>query len=283
MPNKKFVQISILVLVLTSFLAVPHYAQAGGVCGGTFIVEKGQTLESIAAMCGTTVSAITAANPGLSGSLTTGQVITVPGSNYSAANTPAPGATPTSGATTVTNNYYITNNYYNSVPSNGTTGTSTYVVQPGDTFSLIAVRFGVSVNTLWAANPGIKDINLLYIGQVINIPGSTSGSSGGITIQTVPTQELIPRSWGTAPKGTGKADVKLVNKSQSEVYVSLQGQMKDDTEVINEYPVKGTMNVRVPQGWYTYVAWVGGKKMVGQFNLGESKTLTFYKDKVVVD
>jgi LysM repeat protein len=278
MSNKTFTQVSVLLLILVAFFAVPSHAQAGGVCGGTFTVEQGETLESIAALCGTTVSIITAANPGISGALTVGQVITVPGSNYTGSSTPVPGTT------TVTNNYYITNNFYNSVPSS-TTSNGTYVVQPGDTFSSIAQRFGVSVDALRAANPGIADINLLFIGQVINLPTSSGTSSGGITIQPAPTQELIPRSWGSVPNGTPHASVRLSNKSKTEVYISLQGTTHEGDDVIREYPVDGTMVVRVPAGWYVYVAWVGGRKIVGQFNLiaDTTITLTINKDKITVE
>lgn len=277
MSNKTVSQISVLMMILVAFFAVPSHAQAGGVCGGTFTVEQGETLEKIAAMCGTTVSAITAANPGISGALSVGQVITVPGVNYVAPNTPVP-STGTPG-TTVINNYYTTNNYYNNASSSSTSSSSngTYIVQRGDTFSSIASRFGFSVSALWAANPGIQNINLLYVGQTIYLPG--------ISIEPVPTQELIPRSWGIAPRGTAYADVKLSNKSKAQAYISLQGTTKDGTDVIREYPVDGTFEVSVPAGWYIYVAWVGGKKMEGQFNLvgNANISITLYKDKVVVD
>jgi nucleoid-associated protein YgaU len=46
----------------------------------------------------------------------------------------------------------------------------TYVVQPGDTLSAIARRFGVSLSALEAANPQIPDFNRIFPGQVINIP-----------------------------------------------------------------------------------------------------------------
>jgi len=46
----------------------------------------------------------------------------------------------------------------------------TYVVQKGDTMYLIAKRFGVPLGDLIAANPQIKDPNLIYPGQVINVP-----------------------------------------------------------------------------------------------------------------
>ncbi|MFT3893558.1 MAG: LysM peptidoglycan-binding domain-containing protein [Anaerolineales bacterium] len=263
MRNKAFVHGLIFSLLLMAFLAVPSNAYAGGVCGGTFTIEYAETLEKIAAMCGTTVSAIVAANPGMGTVLTVGQVIVVPGSGSTIPNTPVPTQPPSSTA----------------VPPSGTY--ATYIVQSGDTFSNIAARFGVSVNTLWAANPSIQNINLLYVGQTIYIPGS----SGGIVIQPVPTQELIARSWGVAPSGTARADVKLSNKSKAQAYISLQGTTKDGTDVIREYPVDGTFEVSIPAGWYIYVAWVGGKKMEGQFNLvgNANISITLYKDKVVVN
>ena len=46
----------------------------------------------------------------------------------------------------------------------------TYVVQKGDTLYLIAKRFGVPLDALIRANPQIKDPNLIYPGDVINIP-----------------------------------------------------------------------------------------------------------------
>jgi len=45
-----------------------------------------------------------------------------------------------------------------------------YVVQTGDTLSLIAARFNISLNNLMAAN-GISDANLLVVGQKLFIPG----------------------------------------------------------------------------------------------------------------
>ncbi len=44
-----------------------------------------------------------------------------------------------------------------------------YIIKPGDTFSIIANRLGISVMRLMAANPGINPYNLM-IGQTICIP-----------------------------------------------------------------------------------------------------------------
>lgn len=53
-----------------------------------------------------------------------------------------------------------------------------YTVQSGDTLYLIARRFGVTLDALIAANPGIRDPNLIYPGQVITIPVG-AGQGGG--------------------------------------------------------------------------------------------------------
>jgi len=47
----------------------------------------------------------------------------------------------------------------------------TYVIEPGDTLSVIAERFGVSVDALSEAN-GITDVNSIRPGQELIIPGA---------------------------------------------------------------------------------------------------------------
>lgn len=48
---------------------------------------------------------------------------------------------------------------------------STYVVQPGDWLSRIAIRCGVTLSALYAANPWTRYYRYIYPGQVLNIPG----------------------------------------------------------------------------------------------------------------
>lgn len=45
-----------------------------------------------------------------------------------------------------------------------------YKVRPGDSLTSIAAHFGVTLKALKAANPEIKDPNLLHVGDVIRIP-----------------------------------------------------------------------------------------------------------------
>jgi spore coat assembly protein SafA len=99
----------------------------------TYVVKKGDTLSGIADHFGVGLGALEAANPQIPNFdlIFPGQVITIP------VNPPPPG---------------------------------TYVVQPGDTLSGIAEMFGVSLAALEAANPQIKNPDLIFPGQVVTIP-----------------------------------------------------------------------------------------------------------------
>ena len=268
MSIKGIAQVSVLALLLLAFFGTPLGAQAGGVCGGTYIVDAGDTLASLAARCGISVSAITTANPGVSDPLRSGQTLTLPSNSSS-------GSGVTSSIVSSDTSYNTNNNYTSPSPT-VTYNNGTYIVQSGDTFSAIASRYGLSINQLWAANPQIWNINYVYTGQLIYLPGYSSTTS--MAASTSP-------SYGTVPVGTPYGEVWLSNKSGGDVYVSLQGTTRDGIHVINEFSVTRSMKVRVPAGWYVYVAWVGGQKYEGQFQLGQATdhVLTFYNNKVSGD
>lgn len=62
-------------------------------------------------------------------------------------------------------------------PAPGTgTAAGSYTVRSGDTLSGIATRHGVSLSALTAANPQIRNPNLIHPGQKINIPGGGKSS-----------------------------------------------------------------------------------------------------------
>jgi LysM repeat protein len=56
---------------------------------------------------------------------------------------------------------------------------STYVVQPGDWLSKIAIRCGVTLSALYAANPWASYYRYIYPGQVLVIPGGPGGPGPG--------------------------------------------------------------------------------------------------------
>lgn len=147
MKGKSWIRIVLLAAVLLGSFSAADAAQAGGYCGATYTVQWGDTLGRIASICGVTLEALYAANPGLGSVLYAGQVINIP----SAAPVYPPPA------------YYPPPSYW---PICG----GAYVVQPGDTLGKIAARIGSSVGAIWAANPQIWNPNLIYVGQVINLP-----------------------------------------------------------------------------------------------------------------
>jgi LysM repeat protein len=50
-------------------------------------------------------------------------------------------------------------------------------IKSGDTLSGLAQQYGTSVDALMKANPKIKDANLIYAGDSLNIPGKSDGFS----------------------------------------------------------------------------------------------------------
>ena len=101
---------------------------------GVHIVRQGETLRSIASMYGTTVDAIAMANG-------------------------------------IVNENYIWVGQRLTIPGGGTSqpGGQTYVVQPGDTLSSIAVQFGTTAWAIANAN-NLPSVNMIYVGQTLRIP-----------------------------------------------------------------------------------------------------------------
>jgi LysM repeat protein len=139
MKTKSLIRFVLLVAVLLGSFASAGSAQAGGYCGATYTVQWGDTLGRIASICGVTLDSLYAANPGLGAYIYAGQVINI----YAPTPPPVP-----------------------PYPSYG----GTYVVQHGDTLRKIADRIGASVADMIAVNPQIPNPNLIYVGQVINLP-----------------------------------------------------------------------------------------------------------------
>ena len=76
----------------------------------------------------------------------------------------------------------------------------TYTVQTGDTMSSIALKFGVSIDDLQAANPEISP-NAMSVGQVLNIPSNPDNPSGEPTPTPAPFTVQQIECYPTADKG----------------------------------------------------------------------------------
>ncbi len=141
---KTIFQLIVVLAILAASFATAGGALAWGSCPSYVTVQWGDTLSGIASQCGTTVYAIQAANPGLGYWVYAGQVLYIPsGYNPGTGNNPPPA-----------------------------TG-GTYVIQVGDTLAKIASRYGTTVSAIMAVNPQIYNPNVIYVGQVINLPAGS--------------------------------------------------------------------------------------------------------------
>ena len=77
----------------------------------------------------------------------------------------------------------------------------TYTVVRGDTLSEIAQKYGTTVDTLVQLN-GIKDPNLIVVGQVLKLPGSTTGFTP-YTVKVTVTELRIRSGPGTDTQAQG--------------------------------------------------------------------------------
>ncbi|MEJ2208927.1 MAG: LysM peptidoglycan-binding domain-containing protein [Anaerolineae bacterium] len=161
---KKLVGLSLLIILMFT-LAGPAQAQ-----GQVHVVQRGETLSSIAARYGTTSQALAQAN-GLANAnyIYAGQRLTIPG-----------------GAT-------------------GASNSGAYVVRAGDTLYSIATRHGTTAQALAQAN-GLANANYIYAGQRLTIPGGGapagdsspgSGTSGNYTVRAGDTLASIAYRHGT--------------------------------------------------------------------------------------
>jgi LysM repeat protein len=203
MSTKKFFQLFVLISVLVaSFATVTGASAAAYSCGPTVTVLSGDTLRKIADRCGTTVYALRRANPMIgSGDLIyPDQLLLLPGALISGNNGYSTyivmrGDTlkalanrfGTSMEVLISLNADITNANViyegqrmivpsgSGVPSTPPPASGQfYTVQRGDTLRKIADRLNTTVDAILKVNPQIYNPNLIYAGQVINLPAGLS-------------------------------------------------------------------------------------------------------------
>jgi murein DD-endopeptidase MepM/ murein hydrolase activator NlpD len=145
----------------------------------TYTVNPGDTLEAIANRFGITQTQLLSANPGLNPDfLSVGQSLTIPTKVASGVGTPTAAAV------------------------------QTYTVTAGDTLGEIASRFGVSQQSLIAANPGVIP-SQIEVGQQLTVPPADSASaaislSGSVaTPATLLASGFVMPTSGTFTSGFG--------------------------------------------------------------------------------
>jgi len=154
--TKRIFQMMLVAALLVASFASAGSAAAWSGCASYAVVQWGDTLSSLAALCGTTVAAIQDANPGLGTWLWAGQVLYIP-----------------TGTTSASTTAY-----------QGQVAGSTYTVQWGDSLSGIATKTGFSYSSILSVNPQIWNADLIYPGEVINLPASSYASGSGAQTET---------------------------------------------------------------------------------------------------
>ncbi len=140
---------------------VPSEPTTTPTTNGTHTVQSGETLFSIARRYGVGVADLAQLNGLVNTNLIyVGQPLQIPGGAGNTP-TPAPIATPTP----------------TSEPTSEPTSTSTmHIVQSGETLSVIALRYGVTINSIMQAN-GLSNANYIYVGQALTIPNASGGTT----------------------------------------------------------------------------------------------------------
>jgi LysM repeat protein len=179
-PNPGKVPTATLPAVLPDPLIVSGTAAPPAPSGDTYTVKSGDTPSAIAERLGVSVDELMSLNSITDPTqLEVGQVLRIPGAR---ATSPTPGRTPAASTPTPKATSSATNTPRPAVtPREGTT---TYTVQSGDNANDIALRFGITVEELAAANNTTVDaLRSLQVGDVLIIPASS------ITATPIPTEE----------------------------------------------------------------------------------------------
>jgi LysM repeat protein len=226
-------------LVATAALCVPATASAAF----EHVVAPGESLSSVAAADGLTVDQLAAAN-GLSSEsqLTAGSTVAIPPQTASSAgavsDTAAPAETSTSTGTSTS---------VESAPSDGG-----YVVQPGDTLSAIAARYGVSVDALAAAN-GLDPAGLLPAGDSLSVGGASASvqpTTQEVSVAPSSSSGAQPTAESVSPSDVGSI------AAQSGVSPSLAQAIADQESGFNNNEVSSTGATGVMQiepGTWNYI------------------------------
>ncbi|MEW6729926.1 MAG: LysM peptidoglycan-binding domain-containing protein [Acidobacteriota bacterium] len=124
-------------------------------------------------------------------------------------------------------------------------GNNTYTVKSGDTLSEIAQRNGVSLSSLIAANPQIKNPSLIFPGQQINVPasGAKTGNLSGLPVA----RATAPSESPSGGKYTVKSGDTLSGIAERKG-ISLSSLMKANPQIKNPSMIFVGQQINLPGG-----------------------------------
>jgi LysM repeat protein len=233
---KFLIQILVLAAFVMGTFLPSGEAFAASSCGTQYTVKSGDTLLKIARLCDTTLSALRRANPevGTGNLIYPGQKLYLPGAMigdtiYVIARGDTLRALATRLNTTIDTLLKLNTNITNAnliyegqrlvikatppIPPPPPPGGKTYTVQKGDTLRKIAEKH----NTIWQeilkVNPQIKNANLIYVGQVINLPAEVTNH----VVQKGDTLFKIATKYGTTVDKLLELNPTITNRNR--IYV----------------------------------------------------------------
>ena len=197
-----------------------------------------------------------------------------------------PGFTPTPGTGPTVDSKATSDALFKTAVAQTLTARPTFTSVPATNTAVIPVASPTLVPTDTSAALSTPSTNPTATGSPTATipPANVSPTPTLVTGQVTAIWTLAVRTYGTLPPLVPFSHITLINRAKTEAYISLHVDMPQGGNTVIEYPVKGTIKIEAPLGFYSYVAWVGGNKMVGSFKLqhNDDLSITLYKDKVVI-
>jgi len=169
----RYVLIFVLVFALFAIFLMPAgvFAESPEQASKVHVVRRGDTLAKIALRYGVSVTALSRANnvrnPNL---IYVGQRLVIPSKNSAARAA------------------------RNTKPTAASSSGSVHVVRRGDTLAKISQRYGVSLAALRNTN-NIRNVNRIYVGQRLQIPGKAKTSNSSRASNTVAPRYASGKKW----------------------------------------------------------------------------------------
>lgn len=240
-------------LAVAAALAAPAPAAAA-----VHVVAPGESLSSVAAVDGLTLSQLAAANGlGSASGLLSGQTLVIPPQSSGTVSSAASSVGSSSGSSLGSSSGDIPGGSEPSGDDGSSAGQAAsgggYVVAPGDTLSAIAARTGTTVASLAAAN-GIDPNGLLVSGTSLQLSGlasasattpTTPASSGGVSLQSSAPPYPTPETVNSSEIGAIAADNGVPASLASAVGWQESG---FNNNVVSSADARGVMQI-LPSTW----------------------------------
>lgn len=213
-PNRPVCSAAVLLAALVLITSSPAPAAAQAVCGGFHTVQTGDSLAEIAQRCGVTIPALLAANPGVTHDrdLEEGARLRVP----------RPGARQ---------------------PSPVEACGASYAVRPGDTLQDIALRCGLTVPLLIAANPPLpqplgveRDLTI----RIPNVPRAAIDDPATVMVAPAPPAAPVDADIDTVVADTTTVDTTTAAAATAEL-MEAQGVLESGTSCMQVRSTDGSV------------------------------------------